>query len=251
MSVAVVTGADSGIGKATAVVLAGRGFDIGFTWHDDEEGAQGTASEIGQRGRRVESRQLDLTDEGAGPRAIGELADALGGIDVLVNNAGTGHTTPFLELGLDEWRRVLEVDLTAAFTVAQEAARRMVAAGRGGRIINITSIHEHVPLKQASAYCAAKGGLGLLTKVMALELTEHGITVNSVAPGETATPLTGAHDVDPEDIDRAQTIPTGRPGHTREIAAAVAYLASPEASYTTGSSLVVDGGLTLMAAVQM
>ncbi|HYF44996.1 MAG TPA: SDR family oxidoreductase, partial [Acidimicrobiales bacterium] len=110
-----------------------------------------------------------------------------------------------------------------------------------------TSVHEHVPLKGSAAYCAAKGGLGLLTKVMALELAEHGVLVNSVAPGEISTPMTGQHDVDPETEDRPG-IPLGRPGNAHEIAEAVAHLASPEASYTTGASFVIDGGLLLMAA---
>jgi NAD(P)-dependent dehydrogenase (short-subunit alcohol dehydrogenase family) len=123
----------------------------------------------------------------------------------------------------------------------------MVDQGRGGRIVNVTSVHEHVPKKGSSAYCASKGGLGLLTKVMALELAPHGITVNAVAPGEISTPMTGQHDVDPRTEERPG-IPAGRPGHAREIAAAIVYLASPEASYTTGASLVVDGGLLLMAA---
>jgi NAD(P)-dependent dehydrogenase (short-subunit alcohol dehydrogenase family) len=122
-----------------------------------------------------------------------------------------------------------------------------VAAGRGGRIINVTSVHEHVPLEGAAAYCAAKGGLGLLTKVMALELAGHGITVNSVAPGEIATAMTGNEDTDPRTVERPG-IPLGRPGHAREIAAAIAWLASEEASYATGASFVVDGGLLLMAA---
>jgi hypothetical protein len=124
----------------------------------------------------------------------------------------------------------------------------MVEAGEGGRIINVTSVHEHVPKQGAAAYAAAKGGLGMLTKSMALELAEHGITVNSVAPGEIATPMTGAHDVDPTEEDRPG-IPAGRPGHSREIASAITWLASPDASYATGASLVVDGGLMLMAAV--
>jgi NAD(P)-dependent dehydrogenase (short-subunit alcohol dehydrogenase family) len=170
-------------------------------------------------------------------------------VDVLVNNAGTGSSTPFLEVSLEDWQRVLDVDLTAAFRAAQEAARRMVAAGHGGRIVNVTSVHEHVPLPGSAAYCAAKGGLGLLTKVMALELAEHGITVNAVAPGEIATPMTGQHEQDPRESDRPG-IPAGRPGHAREIAAAIGFLASPEASYVTGESFVVDGGLTLMAAVR-
>lgn len=249
MSVAIVTGSDSGIGKATAVALAQRGFDVGITWHSDEAGARGTAEEVLGQGRRAEVRQVNLDDGSQGARVVGELADSLGGVDVLVNNAGTGASTPFLEMSLAEWRHVLDVDLTAAFAAGQEAARRMVQGGRGGRIINITSVHEHVPLPGSSAYCAAKGGLGLLTKVMALELAEHGITVNAVAPGEIATPMTGAHEQDPHELERPG-IPAGRPGDAREIAAAVAFLASGEASYVTGTSLVVDGGLLLMAAVR-
>jgi NAD(P)-dependent dehydrogenase (short-subunit alcohol dehydrogenase family) len=245
--VAIVTGADSGIGKATAVVLAERGFDVGITWFEDDEGARAATAEVESKGRRAELRELDLTDPPEGAPAVADLAEALGGVDVFVNNAGTGHSTPFLELALEEWDRVLAVDLTGAFVAAQEAARRMVDAGRGGRIVNVTSVHEHVPLRRASAYCAAKGGLGLLTKVMALELAEHGITVNSVAPGEIATPMTGNHDVDPKTLERPG-VPAGRPGSAHEIAGAIAYLASPEASYTTGASFVVDGGLMLMAA---
>jgi NAD(P)-dependent dehydrogenase (short-subunit alcohol dehydrogenase family) len=247
MPAAIVTGSDSGIGKATAVALAERGFDVGVTWHEDEDGARGTAREVESKGRRAEVRRLDLSEAGQGAQVVGELADALGGIDVFVNNAGTGHSTPFLEVSLEEWSHILDVDLTGAFVAAQEAARRMVDAGTGGRIVNVTSVHEHVPLRGATAYCAAKGGLGLLTKVMALELAEHGITVNSVAPGEIATPMTGAEDEDPERI-RRPGIPVGRPGHAREIASAIAYLATPEAAYVTGESWVIDGGLMLMAA---
>jgi NAD(P)-dependent dehydrogenase (short-subunit alcohol dehydrogenase family) len=182
---------------------------------------------------------------------IDALADALGGVDVLVNNAGTGDSTPFLEVEPATWRHVLEVDLTGAFLCAQAAARRMVDRNppTGGRIINVTSVHEHIPLPGSSAYCAAKGGLGLLTKVMALELAAHGITVNAVAPGEIATPMTGNEDVDPHTVQRPG-IPARRPGHAREIAEVIAFLASPGASYVTGASYVADGGLMLMAAVQ-
>ncbi|MBW3610735.1 MAG: SDR family oxidoreductase [Actinobacteria bacterium] len=247
--VAIVTGSDSGIGRATAVALAEGGCDVGITWHSDEDGAQETAAEVRAKGRRGEVRRVDLGDPAAGARLVDELSETLGGLDVLVNNAGTLSSSPFLELTLDEWRHVLGVDLDGAFACAQAGARRMVAAGRGGRIVNVTSVHEHVPLPGSAAYCAAKGGLGLLTKVMALELAPHGITVNAVAPGEVATPMTGMDDVDPTTVDRAG-IPAGRPGSAREIAAVVAFLASPAASYVTGSSVVADGGLLLMAAVR-
>src|SRR5215212_2539478 len=248
MPVAIVTGADSGIGKATAVKLAERGFDVGITWHSDEDGARDTAREVKSHGRRAELRQVDLADVAQGGRLVAELADALAGIDVLVNNAGTGTSEPFLEMELDTWRHVIDVDLTAAFTATQEAARRMIDAGTRGRIVNVTSVHEHVPLQGAAPYVAAKHGLGGFTKVAALELAEHGIRVNAVAPGEIATPMTGNEDVDPATVGRPG-LPAGRPGHADEIAAAIAFLASEDASYVTGESLVVDGGLMLMAAV--
>src|SRR3954469_11665708 len=164
MPAAIVTGSDSGIGRSIAVALARDGFDVGITWHADEAGAGDTAAEVEGLGRRAEVAHLDLTDPASGPGVVGTLADALGGLDAFVNNAGTGDSTPFLEVDLAKWRHVLEVDLTGAFVCAQEAARRMVASDprtRGGRIVNVTSVHEHVPLKGSSAYCAAKGGLGL------------------------------------------------------------------------------------------
>ena len=127
---------------------------------------------------------------------MSELATALGGIDVLVNNAGIGTSTPFLEMPLADWRAVLDVDLTAAFLCGQAAARRMVEQGHGGVIVNVTSVHEHIPLSGTAPYTAAKHGLGGLTKVMALELGPHGIRVNAVAPGQIATRLTGQEDTE-------------------------------------------------------
>jgi NAD(P)-dependent dehydrogenase (short-subunit alcohol dehydrogenase family) len=249
MPVAIITGSDSGIGKATAVALARDGYDIGITWHEDDAGAEDTAQEVRATGRRAEVRRLDLSDATNGPPVVDELADALGGLDVLVNNAGTGDDTPVLELDLGTWRHILETDLTGAFLCAQAAARRMVAAGGGGRIVNVTSVHEHIPKAGAAPYCASKAGLGLLTKVMALELARHGITVNSVAPGEISTPMTGQEDEDPRARDRPG-IPAHRPGHAHEIAALIAFICRDEAAYLTGESVVMDGGLTLMAAQQ-
>jgi NAD(P)-dependent dehydrogenase (short-subunit alcohol dehydrogenase family) len=243
--IAIVTGSDSGIGRATAVALAKAGFDVGITWHSDREGAEGTAKEVQELGRRAEVRQLDLTNLPSAADVIDELADALGGLSVLVNNSGTGTATPLLDIDYDSWRTVLATDLDGAFLCLQRAARRMIAAGHGGRIVNVTSVHEHQPRVGAAPYCAAKGGLGLLTKTAALELAEHGITVNAVAPGEIATPMTGQEDENPRGTHRPG-VPLGRPGDAWEIAAVVAFLASPEASYVTGASWPVDGGMLQM-----
>jgi NAD(P)-dependent dehydrogenase (short-subunit alcohol dehydrogenase family) len=247
MPVAIVTGANSGIGRAIAVALAERGHDLGVVWHAEEERLREAVSELEGLGARVETRQADLHELPRAAAVVEELADALGGVDVLVNNAGAGHTTPFLELDLETFRSVVDLDLLAPFLAAQAAARRMVDQGRGGRIVNVTSVHEHVPLEGSSAYVSAKHGLGGLTKVMALELAPHGITVNAVAPGEIATRMTGQEDQDPGESERPG-IPVGRPGHAREIASAVAWLCEPDARYATGQSFVIDGGMLLMAA---
>lgn len=244
---AIVTGASSGIGKATAVALAESGYDVGITWYEDEPGLQGTIEEVRYTGRRVVVRRLDLADPDTGPLIVDQLTDELGHLDVFVNNAGEGHAAPFLEHETQPWQHVLNVNLTGAFLCMQAAARRMVSRSAGGRIIAVTSIHEHVPLGGSVAYCAAKGGLGLVVKVAALELAGQGITVNAIAPGEISTKMTGQQDEDPSEQDRPG-IPLGRPGHAREIANAIRWLASPEASYVTGESFVVDGGLLLMAA---
>ncbi|MCP2258502.1 hypothetical protein LX15_002200 [Streptoalloteichus tenebrarius] len=244
---AIVTGSDSGIGRAVASALARAGVNVGITYHADAEGAQGTAKEVSERGAKAVVRQLDLTRLPEAADVIDDLADELGGVDVLVNNAGTGSNQLALDTDFDTWREVMSVDLDGVFLCSMRAARRMIAAGRGGRIITITSVHEHTPLVGAAPYCAAKAGAGLLMKTLALELAEHGITVNSVAPGEISTPMTGQTDVDPRTQPRPG-VPLGRPGDAREVAAVVSFLASPAAAYVTGASWVVDGGLMLMSA---
>ncbi|WP_205474031.1 SDR family oxidoreductase [Nocardioides sp. SYSU D00038] len=245
-SLAVVTGADSGIGQATAKLLATEGFDVGITFHTDEAGARATAEEITKRGQRCVVEQLDAEAPDAG-QVVDRLAEQLGGVGVLVNVAGTGHSSRALDLDLATWRHVLATDLDGPFLCAQAAARRMIATGRGGRIINITSVHEHVPRLGAAAYCSAKAGLGMLTKVLALELAEHGITVNAVAPGEIATEMTGMDESEAYHQERPGN-PIGRPGHVNEVASVIGFLASPRSAYVTGSSYAVDGGLMLMAA---
>ena len=244
---AIVTGGNSGIGQATVVALAEAGYAVGWTWHADEDRNTEVHREVEAIGATGHSRQLDLSRPDDAPGVVDALVEDLGGLDVFVNNAGRGSEQPFLEQDVGGWREVLDVDLTGAFLAMQAAARHMVDAGRGGRIVAVTSVHEHVPLMGSSAYCAAKGGLGQLVRVAALELAEHGITVNAVAPGEIATRITGQQDEDPRDEDRPG-LPLGRPGDAHEVAHAVRWLASPESSYVTGESHVVDGGLLLMAA---
>lgn len=242
---AIVTGSDSGIGRATAVELARAGMDVGITWHSDEAGAEKTADEVRRHGHRAVVAWLDTTQLPGCGDVIGSLADDLGGVDVFVNNAAAGATVPLLELGYEQWRQIVAADLDGAFVCIQRAAGCMVDAGHGGRIIAVTSVHEHQPKWGSSAYDAAKHGLGGLIKTIAIELAEHQITANCVAPGAIATPMTGLTDVDPHQVSRPG-IPLGRPGDAREVAAVIAFLASAASSYVTGASWVVDGGMLQM-----
>ncbi len=243
--IAVITGAESGIGRATAVALAEGGFDVGITFHREAGDAEATAEEVRSHGRACAVRRHDLSDPVPAAAAVDALADELGGIGVLVNNAGGGLKGPLLEVDYEDWRSVLALNLDGPFLCAQRAARRMVEQGTGGRIVNVTSVHEEFPRVGSGPYCAAKGGLRMLSRVLALELSSYGITVNTVAPGEIATPLTGQADRPPVPGSRPG-YPLGRPGHAREVAEAVAFLAGPASSYVTGVSLFVDGGLSLM-----
>jgi NAD(P)-dependent dehydrogenase (short-subunit alcohol dehydrogenase family) len=241
----IVTGSDSGIGRATALALARAGHAIGVTWHSDEAGADETARAVRACGAPAAVARLDHLDRpGEGVEA---LAAELGDLWGLVACAGANHRAAALEDEPDGWRRALEVNLTGPFQCAQAAARRLVAGGRGGRIVFVTSVHEHVPLRFAAAYAAAKAGLGMAARVMALELAGCGVTVNAVAPGHIATPMTGKAGVDPDTV-ALPPIPAGRPGAPEEVAATIAHLVSADAAYVTGASFVVDGGLLLSAA---
>jgi len=249
MASAIVTGGNSGIGRAAVVALAVRGYDVGVTWHADEERAQSVVREVEALGRRCELRRLELHDAEDGGAAVDELAEKLGGVHALVNNAGYGEDAPALDaLTAQHFRDNFEVNVIGAFCCAQAAARRMVAQGQGGRIVNVTSVHEHIPMAGSGPYVASKHALGGLTKVLALEWADHGITVVSVAPGQIATRMTGQEDDRPEPGD-APAIPLRRAGDANEVGGLVAFLAGdPAAAYVTGTSFVIDGGLSLIAA---
>jgi NAD(P)-dependent dehydrogenase (short-subunit alcohol dehydrogenase family) len=244
---AVVTGASSGIGRATAILLARRGLDVAVGYRSDVDGAERTAADVVAQGGRAVPFRVDHTEPEEAAEAVDRAAAALGGVDVFVNNAGVNRRAGFLDESLADWQRLLAVDLTGPFACAQALARRMVGQGTGGRIVNVTSVHEQIPIDGGSSYCAAKGGLLMLTKVMALELAPHGITVNAVAPGEISTPMTGQDESEAYHQDRPGN-PIGRPGHVAEVASVIGFLASPRSAYVTGSSYTVDGGLSLMAA---
>ncbi len=247
--VAIITGADSGIGQGTATVFAKEGADVVVHYLEDRKGAEETRRRVEAAGHQSMIVQADLSDETQVERMFDEALGQMGRLDILMNNAGVDASgTEVADMETEVWERAIRTNLYGYFFCCRRFIRHRREQGGGGKIVNVTSVHEHVPLRGAAPYVAAKHGLGGLTKVLALELAEHGICVNAVAPGEIATPMTGGEDIDPHDRPRPM-IPAGRPGDAREVAALIAWLCSPESGYVTGSSYVVDGGLTLMAAV--
>lgn len=244
---AIVTGADRGIGKATALALARDGYDVGFTWHDSEEGAADTAAGIEALGRRAHMVWLDTTDLPSCAPAVEQVAASLGSLGAFVNNVGVGLMASVLDTKYEDWQRILDTNLNGAFLCLQTAARLLKEGGAGGHIVVVTSIHAHQPRVGYGAYCASKFGLDGLVKTLALELSGDGITVNAVAPGEIATHLPPEETRHPHQIPRPG-LPLGHAGTAEEIANVIAFLASPGASYVTGASWEVDGGMAQMGA---
>ena len=243
---ALVTGGSSGIGAGVAVELAAHGAAVAIGYRSGGDDAEAMAAAVRDAGGRAAAVHVDVSDEEHVARAFAEAGDAFGPLDLVVSNAGVQDPHLVVDMSLDDWSRVTGVNLTGTFLVCREAARGMLAAGRGGAIVVITSVHDRMPWERFSHYAASKGGAKLFVESIAKELAPHGIRVNAVAPGAIATPINAHLQADDEAraLVEAQ-IPMGRMGRVDEVGPAVAWLASEQASYVTGATLLVDGGLTL------
>jgi glucose 1-dehydrogenase len=234
---ALVTGADSGIGRATAFELAAHGAAVAINHVGDASRAQEMAEAIGREGGHALPVRMDVSKEEDVKRGFAETVEALGGLDLFVNNAGVEEPYELVDMPLESWRKVIDVNLTGAFLCCREAARAM---DRGTIVVN-TSVHEVIPWMKFAHYAASKGGLKLFVQSIAKELAPRGIRVCSVAPGAIRTPINEGMD---EDAVLPQ-IPYGRLGEPEDIARAIAWLASDRADYVVGTTLFVDGGMTL------
>jgi glucose 1-dehydrogenase len=244
--VALVTGSDSGIGQEIAETFAANGADVTVTYHTDRDGAEQTAANVRAHGRRAIVVQVDVGMPEAVERLFAAHDEAFGRIDVLVNNAGMGIHGEVADLPFDSWERVIRTNLHGPFLCSQQAARRMLARDKGGRIIHITSVHEESCWPGAAGYCASKSGLRNLMRTLALELGPHGITSNGIAPGMILTPMNKRAANDPEYLRNAEEqIVVRRAGRPSDIAQMALYLASDAASYCTGATYYVDGGWML------
>jgi glucose 1-dehydrogenase len=241
---ALVTGSATGIGRATAKRLAADGASVVINYVGPPDNANSAVSEIGGRAIAIEA---DVSNEDQVAAMFKQAADELGGpIDLLVNNAGIEKPFLLVDMPLEEWQKVLDVNLTGAFLCTREAARAMLAAKAKGVIVNVSSVHELIPWPSFSHYCASKGGLRMFADTAARELAPSGIRVVNVGPGAILTPINQELIDDPEKRKAVEEeIPLGRTGKPEEIAATIAWVASDEASYITGSTIFVDGGMTL------
>jgi glucose 1-dehydrogenase len=246
--VAIVTGAATGIGSACALELAQQGAAVVVNYNSERHPGQPVVDQITGAGGRATAIQGDVSNAASVNRLVEETVRQFGKVDVLVNNAGIEHFVPFLEITEEDWDRIIAVDLKGPFLCTQAVARDIARRKERGTIINISSVHEELPFPGYASYCAAKGGLRMLCHDLSVELAPYNINIVNVAPGAIATPINTATLADPEKVAALQrAIPLGRIGKPEEVASLVAYLASDEASYITGTTIFIDGGIMRQA----
>ncbi len=242
--VAIVTGSSSGIGQAIAIRLGSEGASVVIDYLNHPEGAQDTKSKVESAGGKGIIVQADVTKTTEVQNMVEQAYSQLGGCDILVNNAGVEKHAPFLEASEADYDLVLATNLKAAFFLTQRFCQRLVDVKKPGRVINISSVHEDMVFPNFASYCAAKGGMRMLMRDLAMELGPLGITVNNVAPGAINTPINASLLADKPKLDALlNNIPLGRLGTPDDVAGVVAFLASDEGAYVTGSTYFVDGGL--------
>ena len=241
---ALVTGANSGIGAAVAKALAEAGADVAINYVVRPDDAEAVAKDIRDMGRKAMTVEADISDAGQVSAMVERVISEWGGLDILVNNAGIdGGRMLGWEADVDAWRRVIDINLFGTFLVAQTALKHMVPRG-SGVIVNLSSVHETIPWSGFSAYAASKAGVSMLTKTLAQEASSYGVRVLAVAPGAIKTPINKNVWGDPEGLaDLDKKIPMNRMGTAEEVANMVAVLASDRASYVTGTTVFVDGGM--------
>jgi glucose 1-dehydrogenase len=242
--VALVTGAAQGIGLGIALRLAQEGADVALNVRKDDERAREAQARIAAAGVRCEVLAADVASVSSVRKLVDDAFDRFGQVDILVNNAGIERHAAFLEVSEDDYDNVLDINLKGPFFLTQAFAARLRSAGRPGRVVNNSSVHEELPFPNFTPYCASKGGLKMFMRNAAIELAPLGITVNNVAPGAIRTPINDALLNDGKKLTAlTQQIPQGRLGQPEDVAGVVAFLASDDAAYITGSTIVVDGGL--------
>jgi len=242
--VALVTGASSGIGESIAIRLASEGAAVVIDFLNHPEVADQVKSKIEAAGGKAICVQADITQTADLQNLMEQTHAQLGGCDILVNNAGVEKHAPFWEATEADYDLVLGTNLKAAFFLSQRFVQKLMEAKKPGRIVNISSVHEDMVFPNFASYCAAKGGIRMLMRDLAMELGPYGITVNNVAPGAIDTPINASLLADKPKLDALlRNIPLGRLGQPEDVASLVAFLASDEAAYITGSTYFVDGGL--------
>jgi len=242
--VAIVTGGNSGIGKAIALALAEQGASIAIDYVADAAATEALERQIVALGDRVIGIEADVSNVADIQRLVDTTVAQLGRVDIIVNNAGVETRTSILDTTEAQYERVLAINLKSAFFGTQIAARQMIAQGDGGRIINITSVHEDWPMPNNTAYCLSKGGMRMLTRTAGVELAQHGILVVGIGPGAVATPINKETMADPEKMRTLDAaIPIGRMAEPHEIASVAVFVAGDGASYLAATTIFADGGI--------